>query len=683
MVNLWYNIQKYRKRKIMLLKDFGITTKIINALEKKGIYTTTDIARVFPRKYLDYREVYSIMDSVGKDCAVTGYVQSISKKTVNNRTMFVADALDPESGQLFTVRWFGMSYLWESIQKLPFKEVVFCGKTVYDKRFGYSINNPFSFKIKEYYKGKIIPIYPKMKGISEENLKKMIANALKLETEPLPEPVVSASKLMRYEEALRVLHHPTSFEELEDAKKRIIFNDMLYFCIRLKSNASSGNNESTFTIKTLEKTKQFLSERPFSLTEDQNHTLEQIWEHMKNGTRANALVQGDVGCGKTMIAFSSMFAMAENGYQSCIMAPTEILASQHYNELLQYAVGYGFKVAYLSKELKGKAKKEVLKEIESGNIDFIVGTHSVISSAVKYHHLGLVVTDEEHRFGVEQRNLLEQKADIGAHVISMSATPIPRTIADVLYGENKELYTIKTLPNGRKPVQTAINNSEKVIFEFLKKHIKTGRQAYIVCPLIEENEEMVELHSVEKTLQAYKDYFEPLGIRVAMVNGKMKKEESNEIILDYKSHKYDILISTTVIEVGVNVPNANIIVINNAERFGLAQLHQLRGRVGRGDYQSYCILRSFEKENPRLKVMERTTDGFEIANEDLKLRGIGDLIGTKQSGMNHYAELIIGMPNLYMAVKKYANWLIDIDQTDKLILAYEEKNIEETEKKTA
>lgn len=657
----------------MLLKDFGITTKVKNALEKKGIYTTTDIARVFPRKYLDYRQIHTLLEAVGKDCAVEGYVQSIGKKEVNKRTMFTADVLDTNSGQLFTVRWFGMAYLWESIQSLPFKEVVFCGKVVYDQKFGYSINNPFSFKIKESYKGRIVPIYPKMKGISEENLKKMIANALKLETEPLPEQVVKTSKLMRYEEALRVLHHPSNFEEIEAAKKRIIFNDMLYFCIRLKFNAGVSNKESSYIIKTLEKTKKFLSDRPFSLTEDQKDTVANIWEHMKNGTRANALVQGDVGCGKTMVAFSSMFAMAENGYQSCIMAPTDILASQHYDELLQYAIPYGFKVAYLNKNLKGKAEKEVLKQIANGDIDFIVGTHSVISESKKYHNLGLVITDEEHRFGVKQREELEKKAGAGAHVISMSATPIPRTTADVLYGEDKELYTIKTLPNGRKPVQTAINNSEKVIFEFLRKHISAGRQAYVVCPLIEENEDMAELHSVEKTLAAYKAYFEPLGIRVAMVNGKMKKDDAAAIIDDYKNHKHDILISTTVIEVGVNVPNANIIVINNAERFGLAQLHQLRGRVGRGNYQSYCILRSSDKENERLKVMERTTDGFEIANEDLKLRGIGDLIGTKQSGMNHYAELIIGMPRLYEAVKKYATWLMDLGETENIIKMYEEK----------
>ena len=537
------------------------------------------------------------------------------------------------------------------------------------------------FKIKEYYKGRIIPIYPKMKGVSEENLRKMIANALKLECEPLPDQVLKTSKLMRYEEALRVLHYPSNFEEVEEAKKRIIFNDMLYFCIRLKFNSGISNKVSTYTIDSLEKTYQFLKERPFSLTEDQRNTVESIWEHMKNGTRANALVQGDVGCGKTMVAFASMFAMAENGYQSCIMAPTDILASQHYDELLQYAVPYGYKVAYLNKNLKGKAEKEVLKQIENGDIDFIVGTHSVISESKKYHNLGLVITDEEHRFGVKQREELEKKAGAGAHVISMSATPIPRTTADVLYGEDKELYTIKTLPNGRKPVQTAINNSEKIIFDFLKKHIKDGRQAYVVCPLIEENEDLSQLHSVEKTLEAYKAHFEPLGIRVAMVNGKMKKEDSSAIINDYKEHKYDILISTTVIEVGVNVPNANIIVINNAERYGLAQLHQLRGRVGRGHYQSYCILRSAEKDNPRLKVMERTTDGFEIANEDLKLRGIGDLIGTKQSGMNHYAELIIGMPNLYAAVKKYAKWLMDITQTDAIISMYEQKSEEELEQK--
>ena len=658
----------------MLLEEAGINKRTIAALNKKNIYTTTDLARTFPRKYLDYRNIIPLKDAVGKDCAIEGYVQSISKKTSNNITMFTAEAVDPASGSIFHVRWFGMAYLWESVSKLPFQEVVFCGKVTYDKTFGYGMNNPNFFKIKAMYRGKIVPVYTKMKGVSDENLKKLIADALKVETEPLPDDVLAKSKLMRYEEALRMIHYPTDLEEMKKAQKRIVFNDMLYFSIRLKGNAAQTTITSPYTIKTMEKTLEFTKSRPFELTTDQKTALNRIIVHMKKGERANVLVQGDVGCGKTMVAFTSMFAMAENGYQSCLMAPTTVLASQHYAELSSYAIPLGFRVAYLSSELKGKEKKEVLKDISNGNIDFIVGTNSVISDNIEYFNLGLVVTDEEHRFGVKQRDALAEKAGIGAHIISMSATPIPRTIADVLYGEDKELCTIETLPNGRKPIQTAINNSEKNIFNFIEQQIKNGRQAYVVCPLIEEVEDdelKNTIHSVEKTLETYKERFNPLGIRIAMVNGKMKKTEAEEIINAFKERKYDILISTTVIEVGVNVPNANVIVINNAERFGLAQLHQLRGRVGRGDYQSYCILRSSEKDNMRLLTMVRTTNGFEIANEDLKQRGVGDLIGTKQSGDNHFAELVIAMPNLYECVKKYAIWLIERKETEKLIELYE------------
>lgn len=656
---------------MVTLEELNLNKKIITALNKKNIYTGTDLARTFPRKYLDYREIYSINESVGKDCAIAGYVQQISRKEVNKMWMISAQAVDLNTGQLFTVRWYGMSYLWESIQKLPFKNIVFCGKVSYDKTYGYSMSNPYSYHAYEQYNGRIIPVYPKYKGISEQNLKKLISDALKLEKEPLPEEVLQKTKLMRYEEALRMLHYPKSFEEIEAAQRRIIFNDMLYFSLQIKSNGNIQTKESPYIIKTLAKTKQFLDNRPFELTEDQSNCVNTIFDYMREGKRVNALVQGDVGCGKTMIAFSAMFAMAENGFQSCIMAPTAVLASQHYNELSEYAVEHGFKTAYLSSELKAKEKKELLKDIKMGIYDFVVGTHSVISDSVEYFNLGLVVTDEEHRFGVKQRDKLEEKAGNGAHVISMSATPIPRTIADILYGEDKELFTVKTLPKGRKPIQTAINCSDKVIFDFIEKQIKEGRQAYVICPLIEENEKREHVLSVEKTLKQYTDYFAPRNIRIAMVNGKMKKADSDAIVMDFKEHKYDILISTTVIEVGVNVPNANVIVINNAELFGLAQMHQLRGRVGRGSHSSYCILRSFEKENERLQIMCRTNDGFEIAKEDLALRGVGDLLGTEQSGNNHYAELIMAMPHLYEHVKKYADWIMRINKTEDILMLYE------------
>lgn len=293
----------------------------------------------------------------------------------------------------------------------------------------------------------------------------------------------------------------------------------------------------------------------------------------------------------------------------------------------------------------------------------------------------MVITDEEHRFGVAQRKALEEKADTGVHIISMSATPIPRTMADVLYGEQKELLTIKTMPNGRKPVQTAINRSEEKIFAFLGKQLNQGRQVYVVCPLIEnidiEDSLFVmdgkNIESVEKTVVKYKEYFEPYGVHVGVVTGQMKKEQIESEIEKFKQNLYQILISTTVIEVGVNVPNASVIVINNAELFGLAQLHQLRGRVGRGSYQSYCILKSVDRYNERLLTMERTNDGFEIAQEDLKQRGFGNLIGTQQSGNNHYMELIMAMPNLYESVKKYADWLLRAGMADKIMEMYQRK----------
>lgn len=523
-------------------------------------------------------------------------------------------------------------------------------------------------------------------------LKGLIKQELSSAAEPLENIVVDKSGLMGYKDALKELHFPSSLNKVEQAKKRLIFNDVLYFSMKMKNVPSAGRANSMFTISVSEQTKKFILKLPeitgisdFSLTKDQLAAVNAIASDMKKGLRANYLIQGDVSCGKTIIAVISMFLMAENGYQSVIMVPTTILAKQHYIELKNYADIFGYKTALLSSELKQRQKKDILKGIENHEYDFIVGTHSVISESVKYCNLGLVVTDEEHRFGVAQREKLIKKAASGAHTITMSATPIPRTIADVMFGEDKKVCTINQMPSRRLPVQTAINHSTKTIFEFIKRQLSLQHQAYIVCPLIHEedteDETAVsdsELSNVQATFSLYKEEFEPLGYQVGMVNGKMDKDEIFQIINDFRENKIQILVSTTVIEVGVNVPNANVIVVNNAERFGLAQLHQLRGRVGRGSIKSYCILNSNEKDNPRLKILLDSANGFDVAKEDSKLRGYGDLLGTKQSGNNRYISLILRMPHLYEKIKLYASWMNQTHMGGALLSLYEEGEINET-----
>lgn len=661
----------------MLLEDAGVQKRTINALAKQKLYTVNDVACYFPRKYLDYRYIIPLSDAVGRDCAVSGYLECYEKKASNGRTIIAAEVMESSSGEKIHVKWFGQSWQLEGVKKFARRKIVICGKVTYHPVYGYCLNNPHSYHLSENFQGKIIPIYRKIKNVGDDMLKKTIDLCIHLSDDPLEQVILEKAKLPTYKEALQIIHHPCGSEkEVEMIQKpawnRIVFNDMLYFTMRLKLNTGKYIDKSPFIAEKAVMTKQFISMLPFELTKDQLNIFYRIRKMLATGRRVNMLIQGDVGCGKTMVAFLSMFLMAENGYQGVIMAPTTVLAGQHYEELKAYAEKFGFQAALLTKELKGAERKKVLSGIKDGSIHFIVGTHSVFSKDVEYKNLALAITDEEHRFGVLQREALEGKASQGVHVISMSATPIPRSLADVIYGEQKEIAAIKSMPGGRKPVQTAINQSDDRIFAFLSKQLKMGRQAYVVCPMIDEDESDAGLESVETAEMKYKEFFEPYGVNVGTVTGQMVKEEIDKELSRFRENFYQILISTTVIEVGINVPNASVIVINNAERFGLAQLHQLRGRVGRGSYQSYCILKSKDRMNERLVTMTKTTDGFEIAQADLKLRGVGDLIGTAQSGSNHFMDLLIEMPRLYECVKKYAEWIMDADLARKLIAMYEE-----------
>ncbi len=383
-----------------------------------------------------------------------------------------------------------------------------------------------------------------------------------------------------------------------------------------------------------------------------------------------------MSCGKTIVAMCLMLLMAENGYQSVLVAPTVILARQHFNELSRYADSLGFSTAFLSSDMTSSEKKRVIAEIKEKKHHLIVGTHSCFSKDVLYPSLGLVITDEEHKFGVVQRESVRKRSDHGVHTITMSATPIPRTIACSIYGDNIEVFTIKQMPNGRKPVKTAICVSDKPVFSFMEKELVKGHQAYVVCPLIEEAEEdtkMSGIASVEDVTDRYREHFEPLGYGIGVITGKTPKEEQARIKEKFSKNQIQILIATTVIEVGINVPNATVIVISSAERFGLATLHQLRGRVGRGDKQSYCILQKTNEavSSENLHILEGETDGFEIAKADLKNRGSGNVLGLEQSGKNRFIDLIIQYPNLYKRVKEIAKSLPRNERTA-FIDTYEE-----------
>lgn len=666
----------------MLLEEAGVAKRTVTALNKKKVYTVDDLLRCIPRKYLDYREIVPFSDAVGKDCAIAGYIQSAGKKEGNGRPQQIdIDLVEETSGQMVKIYYFGTPYIWEHICKLIHKEVIVCGK-ISNGKFGYSITNPYRVSDKELFHGTIVPVYSKMKGVSEDMLKKLIKTYIKDLSDPIEENVISRAKLFGYKEALQELHYPTNFERIQQARKRLAFNDLLFFSMQLQEDADKiGHNG--IKIDTVEETVNRLDKLPFQLTEDQAVTLNHIRDNMKSGVRTDALIQGDVGCGKTIVAFLSMSMMAENGYQSAIMAPTEILAHQHYDGFCKSFPDLASKAVFLSGSMKVKEKKEALSKIVAGEALFVIGTHSVISKNIMFYKLGLVITDEEHRFGTEQRDMLMEKGNEGVHIITMSATPIPRSIAAVMYGENKAIYEIKSMPDGRIPVQTAINNNQQKIFDFAEKQLKENRQIYVVCPLVDEAEEGSSsrgMDSVQDVYERYRLYFETIGYKTGKLFGKQDSSEKAANIKAFEENKVQILVSTTVVEVGLNVPNASLIIIHNAERFGLATMHQLRGRVGRGGGKSYCILKSDQRDNERLLTMVNTTDGFKIAEEDMKQRGIGDLIGTKQSGKNHNMDLMLSYPNFYKAVKKYARWMLESQKAEQLVKLYME-NASAAEKK--
>ena len=492
-----------------------------------------------------------------------------------------------------------------------------------------------------------------MSGISEEFMFETIAKALKAEeqTESIPDAYLKKHNLMGKMEAIQQLHHPTSMKALDLAKKRMIYEKLFLFAKEIEISESNISKGTQYNCKQLTHTKEYIENLPYSLTASQREVFDCMKKEAFDGRRIHALIQGDVGSGKTCSAFLMMFAMADSGYQSLIMAPTQILAKQHYEKLSEDAEKYGYKTVLLTSELKTKERKEILSSISTGEITFIVGTHSLLSPEIEYKNLALAVIDEEHRFGVAQREQLMSRAKYGMHTISMSATPIPRTIAGAIYGSSIEVYDL-ALPCNRQPIQTTIFSNQSKISEFiLKKYRESKQQTYVVCPGIEENEDGRKIATVEESVKQYQQMFQNTELCIGSVTGKMKAEEVNDTLRKFAQNEIQILIATTVIEVGVNVPNANIIVINNAENFGLAQLHQLRGRVGRGSDSGYCILNSVERDNDRLLIMKEETNGYIIANKDMELRGTGNILGTEQSGENEVINLILQYPNLYNLVK--------------------------------
>ncbi|MGN1003332.1 MAG: ATP-dependent DNA helicase RecG, partial [Oscillospiraceae bacterium] len=490
------------------------------------------------------------------------------------------------------------------------------------------------------FTGRIMPVYSLTHGVSNNLLAGLTQRALEGCLEQVEETLPPT---LRQEHALAALpfsyqhiHFPASFEELALARRRLIFEELFYLSCGLAFLKERRGNEigPAFPMRP---TAEFASLLPFTLTGAQRRAIDEISFDTMTGRPMNRLLQGDVGSGKTAVAAYGAWLAWKSGFQSALMAPTEILANQHYNTLSSLLAPAGMKVALLTGSMKAAEKKKVYAALESGEIDLIVGTHALLSEGVAFSRLGLVVTDEQHRFGVAQRAALAAKAELHPHVLVMSATPIPRTLALIIYGD-LDVSVLDELPPGRTPVATYLVGEDKRqrVVGFVRKLVGEGRQAYIVCPMVEEGEEATaDLKAVTSYAQQLQEQVFP-DLRVAFVHGKMKAKEKEAVMAAFAAGEVDVLVSTTVIEVGVDVPNAALMIMENAERFGLSQLHQLRGRVGRGGHQSYCVLIS-ENKTPetreRLKVMTKTNDGFQISEEDLKARGPGDFFGKRQHGL--------------------------------------------------
>lgn len=612
----------------------GVGEKSATLFRKLHIETVGDLLFFFPRDYETFEQPLPIAElsdgEVGTVCAcVVGTPVLKQVRNLKVLTVTVRDA----SGEMH-LTFFNMPFLRNTLKSGSWH--FFRGRV----RAG-RMEQPRIYKREEYQKlcACIQPRYPLTKGLTHQAVGKAVRQVLSLcplPGDPLPGELLLQEELMPYREALCGVHFPKSRQELLAARKRLVFNEFFYFILQLRHSKEAVEAEKNQTpmIETAQ-TGRFLEALPYRLTGAQQRAIREICEDMTGSGVMSRLVQGDVGSGKTIVAVWALLLAVSNGYQGAMMAPTEVLARQHYETIkeLTAACSLPFKPVLLCGSMTASAKKQVCDALQSGEANLVLGTHALIQEKVSFCRLALVITDEQHRFGVRQRELLKEKGT-QPHVLVMSATPIPRTLAMILYGD-LHISVIDQLPGGRMPIKNCVVDTgyRPKAYAFLAKEVAAGRQAYCICPMVEDGE----LEDVENVM----DYTEklraalPSSVRVTALHGKMRPADKNRIMDAFSAGEIDVLVSTTVIEVGINVPNATVMLVENAERFGLSQLHQLRGRVGRGTFQSYCIFihTNDKKESlERLSVLNRSNDGFFIAEEDLRLRGPGDLFGIRQSG---------------------------------------------------
>lgn len=664
------------KQNIQYIKGVGPSrAQLLNYL---GIYTLEDLITYYPRAYEDRRIVKTIEEMVDGEEGLIDVVAVSNVTTFKlKRNMTVSRLIVRDETDNCLITWFNQPYvkqIFEAGQRYKFY-----GK-ITKKNGKAEMNSPvFDPEGQSKNTGKIVPVYPTTKKLNENALRQIIENGLNMLDgnlpETIPEYIREKYKLEDINEATMDIHFPKDFERLNKARNRFVFEELLAMQLALLSLKNEYESET----RGIEYNKQVhmsdvINSLPFNLTKAQLRVLEEIDSDMESSKPMNRLLQGDVGSGKTIVAMIAAYKAVKSGYQVAIMAPTTILAEQHLENFNKILAKFNINCELLVSSITKKKKEQILERLKNGEIDILIGTHALLQENVEFNKLGLVVTDEQHRFGVKQRSVIAGKG-LNPDVLVMTATPIPRTLAIILYGD-LDISIIDELPPNRKKIETLAvkDNMTDRINAFVKKNIDEGRQIYIVCPFVEENEEM-DIKAVETLSEKYKnEIFKEYTVE--MLHGKMKAKEKERIMQDFKDNKINVLISTTVIEVGVDVPNANIMIVENAERFGLAQLHQLRGRVGRGEYQSYCILKyngNSEIIRQRMKTMTDTDDGFKIAEKDLELRGSGEFFGTRQHGLPEFkvANLFEDIPVL----KKVQELAIKIEQTDSKLEKEENKEL--------
>ncbi|PWL74928.1 DNA helicase RecG [Candidatus Gastranaerophilales bacterium] len=631
----------------------GVGPKVAYSLNKLGIYTAQDLIFYLPRKHIDYSSRTLIKNlQEGQSTTVFGYIKSVSAFNSKNNLSVVKVKIADESGyiELGFFQAKGNRFTLERTKaQFPVNAGIMVSGTVKMNNFDHRLtfDKPtYSIMTGEFLENsssnlnmaRIVPIYTVCENLNVKTLRKAIHNAIQLYKDSikdiLPEYLREKYGLLDKSKAIEQIHFPENQELLERARFSLIFEEL--FIVQLKMvrlrNENSKHSALALKIKHDGLVQKFIDSLPFELTGGQKKAVNEILNDLNSEKPMARLLQGDVGSGKTVVACIMLLAGVENGYQGAIMAPTEILAQQHYNNLVSWLTPLGLSVGLFLGSQKKKEREKFQTDLRNGQTHIAVGTHALIQDTIDFNNLGAIVVDEQHRFGVKQRNVLKKKSQ-NPQMLTMTATPIPRTLALTVHGD-LDLTIIDELPKGRLPIKTSLTYSHKSVYELIKREIEAGRQAYVVYPLIDESETLSAKAATQEAERLQQEVFPQF--KIGLLHGKLKNDEKEQVMADFKNKKYDILVSTTVVEVGVDVPNATVMVIENAERFGLSQLHQLRGRVGRNSLQSYCVLVSpsrSQETRERLSIMTQTNDGFVIAEKDLQLRGPGEFLGTRQSGL--------------------------------------------------